>query len=86
MQQQQDIKKLNRLAWDHGDLLVSAGKGLEAIGNLMGGDASEHMVNESDMEGLAHAVKAISGYVTSAGFELSCEAVEPGIFETEKLL
>lgn len=52
------------------EVLASAGKGLEAIGRLLGADDSEHDLSEEDRDGLAHAVAAIGALV----FERANEA------------
>lgn len=61
---------LTVLATHHGDQLQSMGLALEALGNLLGADGSEHNLNSRDLDGLAHAVRALGGYAFAAGVEL----------------
>ncbi|OWL88841.1 hypothetical protein [Halopseudomonas aestusnigri] len=81
MQYQEHIKKLPKLAWDHGERTVSAALGLDAIANLLGADGSEHYMNNEDREGLAHAIRALSGFLHSAGNDLCEEAEMCGALE-----
>ena len=51
------------------EILANAGKGLEAIGNLMGADASEHHLTADDQMGLAHAVAAMGAMIFATANE-----------------
>tara|TARA_R110000823_G_scaffold262578_1_gene383175 strand:+ start:102 stop:356 length:255 start_codon:yes stop_codon:yes gene_type:complete len=84
MQQQDHIKHLPKLAWDHGERLASAALGLDAIANLIGADGSEHMMNDEDTAGLAHAVRALAGFIHQASNQLCEEAEMCGALETSK--
>lgn len=75
MQYEEHIKNLPKLAWNHGERTVSAAFGLDAIANLLGADGCEHHMNNEDREGLAHAIRALAGYLHSAGGDL-CEGAE----------
>lgn len=81
MQHEEHIKNLPRLAWSRGERVQSAAFGLDAIANLLGADASEHYMNDEDREGLAHAIRALSGFLHSAGNELCEEAEMCGALE-----
>tara|TARA_R110000868_G_scaffold6539_1_gene36872 strand:+ start:1185 stop:1439 length:255 start_codon:yes stop_codon:yes gene_type:complete len=84
MQQQDHIKHLPKLAWNRGERVQSAAFGLDAIANLLGADSSEHCMNDEDREGLAHAIRALSGFLHSAGSELCEEAEMCGALEVSK--
>lgn len=64
------LNQLPARAMDHGDRLLSLGHALEALGNLLGADGSEHHLSAQDVDGLAHAVRALGGYALAAGAEL----------------
>lgn len=64
------MSNLTTLAIDHGDLLQSTAYALETLANLLGADGSEHHLARSDTNGLIHAVRALSGYVSAAGLAL----------------
>ena len=64
------MSNLSTLAIYHGDRLLSLGHALEALGNLLGADGSEHHLSAQDVDGLAHAVRALGGYALAAGAEL----------------
>ena len=64
------MSNLTTLAIDHGDLLQSTAYALETLANLLGADGSEHHLSAQDVDGLAHAVRALGGYALAAGAEL----------------
>jgi hypothetical protein len=78
------MSSLGKLAIDHGDLLGSAGYALEAIANLLGADGSEHHLTPGDTNGLTHAVRALAGYVSAAGFALYEAAELAGALEAKQ--
>lgn len=51
------------------EVLLNAGKGLEAIGELMGADASEHNLTDENRDGLAYAVAALGALVFATANE-----------------
>lgn len=51
------------------EVLANAGKGLEAIGRVLGADDSEHHLGDADRDGLAHAVAAIGAMVFTVANE-----------------
>jgi hypothetical protein len=71
---------INKLAYDRGSDLYGVSFALQAIGNLLGADASDHDINVSDTEGLAHAVFALGAFVKVIGGDL-CEAFDPDELE-----
>lgn len=66
---------LARIAYDHGDSLMSVGFALETITDLLGCDGSEHNLTTEHLNGLANAVRVIGVYIAAAGLEL-CEHSE----------
>ncbi|MDN6859689.1 hypothetical protein QO207_24145 [Pseudomonas sp. CAN2814] len=69
------MHSLSRLSGRVGNELVCAGIALETLGNLLTAHSSKHNLEEKDVDGLNHAVLAISAFVRSAGYDL-CEAAE----------
>ncbi len=67
--------QLARLAYDHGDSLMSAGYALEAITDLLGCDGADHNLTPAHLNGLANAVRVIGAHIAAAGIEL-CEHSE----------
>ncbi len=76
------MRDLPSLAIEHGDRLQSTGYALETLANLLGVDGSEHHLTPSDINGLAHAVRALAGYVFAAGAGLYEAAELAGALET----
>ncbi len=66
----------NRLAYDSGNRLISAGLGLSVIADLLGADGSEHYLEPAQLDRLAHAVSAIAELVKRDGYDLT-EAFDP---------
>lgn len=61
---------MNRRVMGHGDRLHSLGYALETIGNLLGADGAEHHLSQQEIDGLAHAVRALGGYALAAGADV----------------
>lgn len=78
------MSNLSTLAIDHGDLLQSTAYALETLANLLGADGSEHHLTRSDTNGLTHAVRALSGYVSAAGMALYEAAELAGELEAKQ--
>lgn len=70
------MSDLQKISWDRGNDLCSAGFALEAIADLLGADGSEHGITESLASGLHHAIRAIGAFTSVIGGEL-CEASDP---------
>lgn len=66
----------DRFAYDTGSLLISVGLGLSAIADLLGADASEHHLQPSHLDGLAHTVAALAELVKRDAYDL-CDAFDP---------
>lgn len=75
--------RLLNAAIRHGDMLDSAGHALETLANLLGCDGSEHHLTKDDHSGLLHAVRTISSYLKSAGFDLYEAAELAGALEID---
>ncbi|QGT80410.1 hypothetical protein [Pseudomonas coronafaciens] len=73
---------IHKLAYGHGCDLYGVAYALGSIGNLLGADASDHAINETDRDGLAHAIISLGLLVKVIGGDL-CEAFDPD--ELEKL-
>lgn len=78
------MSNLSTLAIDHGDLLQSTAYALETLADLLGADGSEHHLTRSDTNGLTHAVRALSGYVSAAGMALYEAAELAGELEAKQ--
>ncbi len=78
------MSNLGKLAIDHGDLLQSTAYALETLADLLGADGSEHHLTRSDTNGLTHAVRALSGYVSAAGMALYEAAELAGELEAKQ--
>lgn len=66
----------DRLAYDSGNRLISAGLGLSVIADLLGADAFEHHLQPAQLDRLAHAVSALAELVKRDGYDLT-EAFDP---------
>ena len=75
------MRELQIIAMEQGDRLVSAGRALDTLVNLLGVDGSEHHLRSSDVTGLQHAVRAIAGYVSIAGSTIYEAAEMAGALE-----
>jgi hypothetical protein len=69
------VAPVARIAFEHGDRILSMGYALETIANLLGCDGAEHLLSSTDRHGLTHCVRALAGYALGAGQAL-CEAAE----------
>jgi len=67
---------LRELTYKRANDLYSVGYAVNAIGNLLGADGSEHHINDADENGLHHALLALGALIGDIGGEL-CEASEP---------
>lgn len=70
------MREFINLAEQTGNTMTSAGIGLEAIGNMLGADGSEHCFNAKDMNGLHHAVVALGDLIKGLGYDLAGAAEE----------
>lgn len=68
------MSDLARITYKHGNTLTLAGMGLKTIADLLGCDGAEHHLTETHANGLHHAIAAIAGLVSMAGYELCMQA------------
>lgn len=68
-------------AFKSGDLMMSAGRGLATIAEILGALGSEHNLIEDDRYGLLHATRAIGELLIAAGSELASEAEMAGALD-----
>lgn len=69
------MNHLTHLAMSRGDRLICTGYALNTIADLLGCDGCDHGLTDKQLNGLHHAIKALAGFVETAGFDLA-EAAE----------
>ncbi|MCY1302642.1 hypothetical protein D9M70_523090 [compost metagenome] len=69
------MSNLARIADRNGDRILVASYALSTIADLLGCDGLEHSLSTSNLNGLHHAVKAISELMKCSATEL-CNAAE----------